>query len=497
MMNRNKLKYGGYSLLITVIFLTAVILLNVFAGMLTTRFFLKTDLTDIDLYTLNERAEEYLRDMTQPVDIIVLSAESVWLANAARYPTDRITDILQNYAATSNRLIRVQYADPDLNTFNGSKYNNSLSELKEAHFELENMARDDIIVLSEHRAARIPLAGLYAQVRNASGNVIPTLNTDQELITALLYVLSEQVARAVFIEGHREEAVAFMQAQFSRGGYITSSVNLLFEDIPPDTTVLISAGPKIDFHSEEIIKLENYLSSGGNAVILYDPSATGLTRLNEFVSMWGVSAGNALICDDQMGYPQRPNLVIAPVVSGTLPTLADAERDGEHIIIHNALPLFTDWAGGSRGGFTLFPMIETYASAYAKDLGGEVSSFLREQGDASGPFTTAYTSRYSSYDADNNLFHSHLIVSSVGLFSDELLMSFGQAPFYNFPLIAAIAGDLNPFTESVYIPPRQLVNRMMPVTPSQSRWVLILLVIVLPLAILGAGIGVWRKRRHQ
>jgi hypothetical protein len=58
---------------------------------------------------------------------------------------------------------------------------------------------------------------------------------------------------------------------------------------------------------------------------------------------------------------------------------------------------------------------------------------------------------------------------------------------------------LNPFGRSVYIevPRKLLAGESMMVSASQSRAVLVLMVIVLPLAILAIGIFVWRKRRHQ
>ena len=68
--NLGKIKLKGFSLLVTVLFLASVILLNILAGMLTERFFLKADLTDTGLYTLSERAEEFLNDIDEIVRLV-------------------------------------------------------------------------------------------------------------------------------------------------------------------------------------------------------------------------------------------------------------------------------------------------------------------------------------------------------------------------------------------------------------------------------------------
>ncbi|MDR0324668.1 MAG: GldG family protein [Oscillospiraceae bacterium] len=497
-MNKKKLKYGGFSLLITLLFLTAIVLLNVFAGMLTERFFLKADLTETGLYSLSDKAAEVLSGVSETVDIIVLSEESLWHADSSGLRT-RIIDILQNYSAVSGGRLRVQYVNPDLNSFDGPEYNNSLSVLKDAYSELEGLQRDDIIIKSVRRATRVPAASLFTVSYDDYGNSVATgIRADQELISALLYVLSEKVAGAVFIEGHREDSAERLKWVFDKCGYAISTINLALQDIPDDTVVVVSSAPKTDFLSGEIEKLEHYLSNGGNAMIFYDLETLSLPLLDGFLAQWGLSVDSKLVCDEQYSYFSQLNFVTAPVKAGMLPSLAGAEASGVPVAILSARPIRSEWAGGTRGNFTAFPLIETYSSSsYTKDYGGGgIASLERESGDEAGPFALAYNVRQITYDANSSQVHSHLIVSSIGLVDDMFLTYYGQY-FYNIQLIADLANDLNPFGESVYIPSKQFGGEAMPVSTGQTQAVLILMVIALPLAIILAGILVWRKRRHQ
>ncbi|MCL1806371.1 MAG: GldG family protein [Oscillospiraceae bacterium] len=500
-MNRKKLKYGGFSLLYTALFLTGIILLNVFAGMLTERYFLKFDLTEQGLYTLDRDAAQFMGNIDETVDVIVLSEESVWLSHPE---SARLIDILQNYAAVSNGRIRVQYVNPDLNSFSGSKYDNSLSKLKEAHIELsrpepENLSRNDIIVLSSRRAARIPASNIYVPLYDAEGRQVPSINLDQEMVTAMLYVLNENVPKVAFLEGHGEDSAQNLQYIFDRSGYSYMSLNLALEDISKDTVFVVSTAPKTDFLPAEIIKLENYLSTGGNAVILYDFNTLSLPNLDEFLRLWGVSVDSKLVCDASQSYG-HPALVGARVMENPFPSLSAEDAISIPVLSYYARPIRPEWSGSTSGRLTAFPLIQSYGTSYAKDYGsGDITTFEKEDGDETGPFTLAYDIRHLSYDAGSNQVHSHLIVSSIGLLNDEVLALASQYRFNNPFMIVDIANDLNPFGQSVYIqvPRKLLSNEPMVVSAGQSRAVLFLMVIVLPLAILAIGIFVWRKRRHQ
>jgi ABC-2 type transport system permease protein len=500
-MNRKKLKYGGASLLITVFFLTAVILLNIFAAMLTDRFFLKADLTDTGIFTLDDRAAELLRGMGETVDVIVLAEESAWLAN----PTlTHVVDIFKSYSAAAGGRLRVQYADPDLNSFDGPRYGNSLSALKDAHPELEDMARNDILLVSQRRAAMFSVTDLFLQSADQSGRpVITGVRADQELVSALTYVLSEKVARAVFIEGHQENPTEMLRELFEWSGYLCSTVNLALQNIPEDTVFLISSAPKTDFLSEEIVKLEEYLSSGGNMLLFYDFHTSSLPLLDTFLAQWGIAVESKLLFDEEFTYSAQLNLIGAKVSAGPFPSSPSAEvitsALSPAVGVPRASPLRSLWAENMFGRFELFPLLQTMSnSSYAKNVGeGGIATWEREPGDDSGPFTIAYISRQMTFGANNEHVHSHLIVAGGADMVDDTFLSFYGGNFYNLALIADLANDLNPFGESVFIPSKLFHDSFMPVSAGAARSILITMVIILPLAIMAAGILVWRKRRHK
>jgi len=485
-MKLDKLKNKGSAILITVLFIAIIVLINIFAGMLTDRFFLKADLTDSGVYTLSERAAEFLSEVNEPVDIIVLSEESAWHANNT---FSMIGNILKNYSAASGGFLRTQYVNPDLNSFNGPKYNNSLTELKEAYSELEDMSQHDIIFLSSRRATLVSVIDLFSSAG---------LKADQELISALIFVLNEQIARIAFVNNHQESPREFMELYFERSGYVSSTINLALENIPDDTVVLVSAAPKLDFLSEEIIKLEQFLSTGGNVIILYDAGLPDLPLLENFMAEWGIAVERKLVFDEELTFIPQLGAIGAHVVAGNLLSTEIAET-----ITKNEVPLgvfltFPLRSEAVRAGTEAVPLIQTFsASSYAKDISsGGLRTTMREPGDESGPFVLAYNVSRVTRDADNNQVFANLIVAGDTLFDDMFLEAYGNS-FYNIFLITNLASDLNPFGDRVFIPAKDISAEQMLVSSAGSRYILIIMVVLIPLTIIAAGAFVWRKRRHQ
>jgi len=490
-----KIKSRGFSILVTILFLVSVILLNIFVGMLTQRFFLRVDLTETGIYTLSERAAEFVSGINEPVDIIVLAEESSWRASNAY---EMLINILNNYSASSGGYIRVQYVNPDLNSFIGPDYNNSLAILKASYAELEEMSRNDIIVLSQRRAALISFLDMFSQgIDNTGRQGISGLRTDQELISALTYVLNEDVAHIVFIDNHQENPTEFISVIFERSGYVSSSINLVFDDIPDNTTVLVSAAPKFDFLSEEIRKLEEYLMLGGVFIYLYDPQLPSLPLFDNFLAEWGVTVENKIIFDEDYTIPQL-GVVATHVVSGALPSTVNAQMLTQNVMPVGAFLPRPLRAEETRGDFLLLPLISTFtSSSYTKDINdGNITTTERESGDEQGPFTIAYNVRRMTRNADGLQVYANLIVAGANLFEDAFLGMYGES-FYNPVLIADMANDFNPFGERVFIAAKDFGNTQMLVSSAGTRTIFITLVAVLPLLILATGVYVWLKRRHQ
>ena len=494
-----RLKFTGYRLAVTVVFITVITLLNIFTGMLTQRYFIKADLTDSGLFTISGNAEEFLSEMEEPVDIVVLAEESLWHSN----PTfSMVANILQKYSTASNGKIRVQYVDPDLNYFDGPLFGNSLTNLRASYTELENMQRGDIVFISSRRAGKLFAADFFVQgVDDAGRPAFIAVRADREMIGMLQYVTNEHIVRVVFTNNHRENPSEYIRQMLERSGYVSSYINLALEEIPDDTVLLVSAGPKLAFLSDEVVKLENYLATGGNVMILYDFNVQSLSGLDEFLAAWGIEVEHKIVFDDVYNFVPSIGILGAKVVKGRLPSTENAEiytTTTAPVGVYRARPLQALWTSGTRGNYEMFPYIQTFGpSSYARDLSdGLTGSTERRDDDETGPFTLAYHTSFLTTDNEGNQVHGNLIVTSMDIFDDDFLSVYSDS-FYNAHLIIDLAGDFNPSGESIRIMSKSIVTPPMPVDANSANIVLVLMVILMPVAIFASGLVVWRKRRHQ
>lgn len=125
------------------------------------------------------------------------------------------------------------------------------------------------------------------------------------LFTSAIYsVTSPRALKAYFLKGHGEHLPddTDREGGFSRFAGMLKDLNIdwgiVTNDIPNDCSLLIIAGPKSALLPEELAKIEQYLSNGGRALILFNihsmERSTGLERV---LADWGVEVGPRVVMD--------------------------------------------------------------------------------------------------------------------------------------------------------------------------------------------------------
>ena len=112
---KKKMKYGGIAFAITVIVTAIVVLLNVVVGLLVERYpNAKIDLTSSNLYEVSDETIDYIKNLTEPVEIAVSSEESTLEKDSY---LKMVTELLKKYQGYSSE-IEVTYfdttKDPDI-----------------------------------------------------------------------------------------------------------------------------------------------------------------------------------------------------------------------------------------------------------------------------------------------------------------------------------------------------------------------------------------------
>jgi len=125
---------------------------------------------------------------------------------------------------------------------------------------------------------------------------------EEELAGGILRAVRGRSRRVVFTTGHGERAPGGDPESYGRlasalgsENYAAEGVSLLDGPVPPETDLVIVAGPKHDFVLPELDALASYLRDGGGVMMLLDPGP--LPNVSRFLASLGIRLGDDFIVD--------------------------------------------------------------------------------------------------------------------------------------------------------------------------------------------------------
>lgn len=186
-----------------------------------------------------------------------------------------------------------------------------------------------------------------------SNNTRITEFSEEKISNALLKVLKSNSKKVYFTTGHGEKS---LQAQEAEGfkliadelvaeRYEVSTVNLLENGkVPEDADALVLAGPKYDFHQEEIAMVDAYLLNAKPVLFLVD-AMTDLPKLSSLIESYGMKLKNNILIlrpDDPRSQLLGQNNSIVTDFDEFSPVTKDfANSGGVTLIVPNARSIET------------------------------------------------------------------------------------------------------------------------------------------------------------
>lgn len=152
---------------------------------------------------------------------------------------------------------------------------------------------------------------------------------EEVLMAALLQVTRQQRKTIGVVVGHGEgdfddtdrhrgfsTARAFLEQEY----YEVRPVSLLGDEVPPETNVLLIAGPAKDFLPEELAALDRYVQRPGQALVLLDPLRA--PELAAYLRRYGVDLRPDVVLDPESRLSGGESLTIRlPLDRGAHPIL--------------------------------------------------------------------------------------------------------------------------------------------------------------------------------
>ncbi|MEM1222109.1 MAG: GldG family protein [Verrucomicrobiota bacterium] len=274
-----------------VLSISLIIALNYLAA----NYFRRIDLTDTGTYTLAPESKAYIRQLTEPVDIIVTIPEDPDVPELEEIHND-LRKILREYEAkgreNGKNMINVEFVD----IFRQRKRAQEIAN--KYQLTQENV----ILVASGERTREIRQAELY----EVADGEIKGFRGEKAFTSAIIDVSSDKTEKIYFMVGHGEmrlgdvdplRGLSQLESFLRERNFTLATIDLsLVDAVPDDADLIIAPSPQAALLPIEVEKLRRYMSDrNGRMIALVDPGRRH--GMEELFYDWGVLVEDMVVVD--------------------------------------------------------------------------------------------------------------------------------------------------------------------------------------------------------
>jgi len=341
-----------------------------------------------------------------------------------------------------------------------------------------------------------PLPNIFVKVGNKTETAKSL--TEEEVTGAMVRALKGGDRTVCFTSGYGEASTTDTQAGEGLGNvkdlteknnYKTKVVSMLPKpEIPLDCTILVVAGPKRDLLPPAVDAIKNYVENGGRALILLDPPLKFRSEIddnNALVSVldsWGVKLHKDLVLD-LSGVGQ---------LFGLGPEFPLVTKYEDHAIVREmkdlptGFPIVRSMEVTKGDKTTVSPLFSTTDDSVAtEDL---KNPQVNVKAAKPGARVLAVAGTYTTGKENGN---GRFVVVGTSRWIGNGFLNFNG----NRDLYMNMLNWLSSDEDLISIRPKDPEDRRLNMNPRQATMLFYGSVVVIPLAIIVAGVGVWWKRR--
>jgi ABC-type uncharacterized transport system involved in gliding motility auxiliary subunit len=444
-LNIRFLKYGANALFSAIIVLGIIVLV----AFISNRHHTRADLTAKGLYSLAEQTKSILNDLNKDVNVYAFYKKSDEMM---------AKDLLEEYAFRS-KSVNFEFVDPN---------------------EKPQLARRYAVTQ-------------YNTIVVESGVKRETVTdfSESNLTNAIIKVTRELDKTVYFIQGHGERkiddegATGFKKASdgIMTENYQVRTINLAQDKvIPEDCSLLVTAGPQVDFFEFELDSVENFINAGGKFLVLIDPQVD--ISLIPFLGKYQITVSDNIVVDASgVGqlFGMGPEI---PLVSGY--------EDHEIFKDFNVMTFYpqarsVQASTEGESGFTAKELFKSSPSSWAEaDYSTKQVGFDTEK-DIRGPVPLAVV---STKTIGENKKAQLLVIGDSDFATNAYISNSG-----NYDLFLNMINWMAEEEDKITIRPKEIDDRRVNLTAKDSKIILYSSVIALPLLVVVAGVFVYFKRR--
>ncbi|MCF0150929.1 MAG: GldG family protein [Firmicutes bacterium] len=479
MKNKSKsLRLGGYSVVATVMVLAIAVIVNVLAAALPAKY-TAFDTTGKNMYSLSTTTLELLDSLDQDITF-------TWLVKEGSEDTG-IDLLLKEYQSNSSH-IKVEKADPDLNP-------TLIADNTSQFYE------NSLLATCGERTKWVDFYDIYVIQYDAETYMYTQEYTvdfagENAITGAINYVINVEFPKLYALTGHGEtEITTNIKAAVKQANVDMENFSFFNNDeVPADADMLFVNGPTSDITDAELTKLSAYLKNGGNMLLITGPQTDGkvLPNLNKLMAYYGVQAVDGIVieADTARFASNAPYMLLPELVSNEI-TIA-LKNTNSFVLMPFAHGITVGTA--ESDSVIVNKTLKTSNKAYSKLAGYNMQTYEKEDGDIDGGFALG-VSITDTIDEAKDIKSKIIWFSSNYVIDEETSKAVAGSNQTMF--MKAISWLCSSQDTGITIGAKSLAEETLNMSSSTTNILMVLFVILIPVLYLGAGIGVWLKRRHR
>ncbi len=427
---------------------------------------------------------------------------------------ERVGQLLDSYKAVNPEFVQVASLDPFSELTRGEDLIKRVPELEILHGggvvieygEGENVRH---VVVRNQDLFQPLQAGAPGSEQD---HFASAFTGEDEITSALIRLREGKGAKVAFTTGHGEPAtndlnprgrgIGNWRARLAKVGCDVIDLNIIQDQIPPDVSLLVVAGPKTSFKPDEVERLKAYATAGGPTLLLLGNADS--SGLDDLLKSFNLALGPGLVIDPRYNYRSNPSMVFAPTSAAMKHPIIDPLGTNRAVLLPGAAPI--QIAGQAvRGrpaaepadrGLVPVPILRTTNFSWVESNPKNPTVRLDPENDEPGPVTVgiAVSERSDSPGpnpgADGK---PRLVLFSAPAMAENVFLEIEQT---NLDLLMNAASWLRNRPDTQGIPPHTHVALTLSVDPLlRSRLILVPSTVAVML-IIALGITVYVARRQ-
>lgn len=471
--SRKTLSFGVYSSAMIVVALAITVVVNVVGAKLPTSL-QSIDLTSNKMYSITDDTKDFMKDLDQDVTIYVLSSK--------KDSDDTLNKTLEQYKEMSDH-VEVTYIDPAEDPTFIQQYTDDTSSLYQNSLVVESGDRYKIINYSDIYESSIDYETYSSETTG--------YDAEGQITSAISYVTSDDMPKVYLLTNHGEQSLgsSFTEA-LSKLNIDSAELDLMTEDaVPDDAQAVLILSPTSDLSTDDVDKLEAFFDKGGNVIVTTNYEADGeMTNFKSLLSYFGITLGDGIVMDDDDGRYYRYPSYLLPVVAPDDIT-SDVTSGNGYILMPFAQPLTTD---DSSEDVTFTTLLSTSESGYVHESADTEADLQKTSDDKTG---TQIVGVKAEKKIDDDTTSTAVVYSSEYLFSDDAdqMVSGSNSQLFS--------GSVSAVTEasesSISIPAKEFGDTSLTVSAGSAIMIGVIFIILIPAALVIAGVAIWLVRRRK